>query len=140
MSQKRTYRTFTHKEAVLRICCENFDAVTAEIVRQRGILEDYIKRHADFRRSLEPLELLPGAPEVAERMARAARLVGVGPRVALAILSGLAMLLSWVAAANEDVGIVIVSIGIIGTLLLLVILGGWLLIQPERGEARPAAA
>jgi len=58
----------------------------------------------------------------------------------LAILSGLAMLLSWVAAANEDVGIVIVSIGIIGTLLLLVILGGWLLIQPERGEARPAAA
>jgi len=84
MSQKRTYRTFTHKEAVLRICCENFDAVTAEIVRQRGILEDYIKRHADFRRSLEPLELLPGAPEVAERMARAARLVGVGPMAAVA--------------------------------------------------------
>ena len=53
-------------------------------MRQRGILEDYIKRHADFRRSLEPLELLPGAPEVAERMARAARLVGVGPMAAVA--------------------------------------------------------
>src|SRR3972149_6233505 len=79
MSQKRTYRTFTHKEAVLRICCENFDAVTAEIVRQRGILEDYIKRHADFRRSLEPLELLPGAPEVTECMARAALLAGLWP-------------------------------------------------------------
>ncbi len=84
MSPKRTYRTFTHKEAVLRICCEKFDAVTAEIVRQRQILEDYIKRHADFRRSLEPLELLPGAPEVAERMACAASLVGVGPMAAVA--------------------------------------------------------
>ena len=84
MSRKRTYRTFTHKEAVLRICCEKFDAVTAEIVRQRRILEDYIKRHADFRRSLEPLELLPDAPEVAKRMARAARLVGVGPMAAVA--------------------------------------------------------
>lgn len=84
MSQKRTYRTFTHKEAVLRICCEKFDAVTAEIVHQRRILEDYIKRHADFRRSLEPLELLPDAPEVAKRMARAAHLVGVGPMAAVA--------------------------------------------------------
>lgn len=84
MSQKRTYRTFTHKEAVLRICCDKFDTVTAEIVRQRQILEDYIKRHADFRRSLEPLELLAGAPEVAERMARAASLVGVGPMAAVA--------------------------------------------------------
>jgi ApbE superfamily uncharacterized protein (UPF0280 family) len=84
MSQKRTYRIFTYKEAVLRICCEKFDAVTGEIVRQRRILEDYIERHAAFRRSLEPIELLPGAPEIAEGMARAARLVGVGPMAAVA--------------------------------------------------------
>ncbi|MBI2913791.1 MAG: DUF4386 family protein [Chloroflexi bacterium] len=58
----------------------------------------------------------------------------------LAILSGLAMLLGWVVAADTDTGIVVISIGIIGTLLLLVILGGWLLIQPERGESRPATA
>jgi len=84
MSQQRTYQTFTHKEAVLRICCEKFDAVTAEIVRRRRILEDYIERHAEFRNSLEPIELLAEAPEVAKRMARAARLVGVGPMAAVA--------------------------------------------------------
>jgi ApbE superfamily uncharacterized protein (UPF0280 family) len=84
MSRKRTYRTFTYREAVFRICCEKFDAVTAEIERQRRILEDYIGRHPDFRRSLEPLDLLAGAPDVAQSMARAARLVGVGPMAAVA--------------------------------------------------------
>ena len=84
MSRKRTYRTFTYREAVFRICCDRFDAVTAEIVRQRRILEDYIGRHPDFRQSLEPLELLTGAPEVAQSMARAAKLAGVGPMAAVA--------------------------------------------------------
>jgi ApbE superfamily uncharacterized protein (UPF0280 family) len=84
MSRKRTYRTFTYREAVFRICCGKFDAVTAEIVRQRRILEEYITRHPEFCRSLEPLELLAGAPEVALRMARAAKLVGVGPMAAVA--------------------------------------------------------
>ena len=84
MSRKRTYRTFTYREAVFRICCDRFDAVTAEVVRQRRILEEYIGRHPDFRRSLEPLELLAGAPEVAQSMARATRLVGVGPMAAVA--------------------------------------------------------
>ena len=84
MTQKRIYRTFTHREAVFRICCDRFDAVTAEIVRQRRTLEDYIDRHPDFRHSLEPLELCTNAPEVAQRMAQAARLVGVGPMAAVA--------------------------------------------------------
>ena len=84
MSQKRTYRAFTHREAVFRICCSRFDAVTAEIVRQRKILEDYIERHLDFLHSFEPVELQTDAPEVAQRMARAARLVGVGPMAAVA--------------------------------------------------------
>jgi ApbE superfamily uncharacterized protein (UPF0280 family) len=84
MSRKRTYRTFTYREAVFCICCEKFDAVTAEIVRQRRILEDYISRHPEFQKSLEPLELLAGAPEVAQRMARAAKLAGVGPMAAVA--------------------------------------------------------
>lgn len=84
MSRKRTYRTFTYREAVFRIFCEKFDAVTVEIVRQRRILEEYIARHPDFRQSLEPLELLAGAPEVAQSMARAAKLVGVGPMAAVA--------------------------------------------------------
>lgn len=81
---KRTYRTFTHHEAVLRICCEAFDAVTEEMVRQRRTLEDYIRRHPVFGASFEPVELLPDAPEVAQRMARAAKSVGVGPMAAVA--------------------------------------------------------
>jgi len=84
MIKERTYRTFRHHEAVFRICCDRFEAVTAEIVRQRRILEDYIGRHPEFRCSFEPVELLSDAPEVAQRMARAGRLVGVGPMAAVA--------------------------------------------------------
>ena len=84
MNQKRTYQEFTYKEAVFRICCDKFDTVTAEIIRQRHILEDYIERHSEFRHSFEPIELLADAPEVAQRMAWAARLVGVGPMAAVA--------------------------------------------------------
>jgi ApbE superfamily uncharacterized protein (UPF0280 family) len=84
MNQKRTYRNFTHKEALFRICCNCFDAVTAEIVRQRRILDEYIESHPAFLESFEPVELLSGAPEIAQRMARAARPVGVGPMAAVA--------------------------------------------------------
>ena len=84
MLAKRTYRTFTHKDASYRICCDKSDVVTAEIVRQRRILEDHINRHPDFRDSFEPVELRSDAPEVAQRMARAGRLVGVGPMAAVA--------------------------------------------------------
>jgi hypothetical protein len=84
MSRKRTYRTFEHGEAVFRICCCLFDIVTEEIVRQRRILEDYIEHHPAFSHSFEPIELLDGAPEAAERMARAAHLAGVGPMAAVA--------------------------------------------------------
>jgi len=81
---ERTYRSFTHREAAFRICCERFDAVTDEIVRRRRILEEYIARQPAFANSLKPLELLDDAPEVARRMARAADLVGVGPMAAVA--------------------------------------------------------
>lgn len=84
MSHKRIYRSFRHFEAVFRICCDKFDAVTTEIVRQRQILEDYIKHHDDFLRSFKPIELKSGAPEAAQRMGRAAELVGVGPMAAVA--------------------------------------------------------
>ena len=77
MNRKRVYRTFIHKEAVLRICCEPFEAVTQEIVRQRAILEEYIRRHPLFQHSLEPVAVKADAPEVARRMARAASKVGV---------------------------------------------------------------
>ncbi|MDO9229656.1 MAG: UPF0280 family protein [Syntrophales bacterium] len=82
--RKRVYRTFIHKEAVLRICCEPFEAVTREIVRQRAILEDYIRRHPHFQHALQPVAARADAPEVARRMARAANRVGVGPMAAVA--------------------------------------------------------
>ena len=44
----------------------------------------YRQRHPDFQRSLEPVELLSDPPLSAQRMARAARLVGVGPMAAVA--------------------------------------------------------
>lgn len=84
MNRKRVYRTFIHKEAVLRICCEPFEAVTREIVRQRAILEEYLRRHPFFQHSLEPVAVKEDAPEVARRMARAANKVGVGPMAAVA--------------------------------------------------------
>ena len=82
--RKRIYRTFTHHEAVLRICCDQFDVVVAEIVRQRRILEAYIACHPQFQSALAPISLKADAPEVARRMARAAQRAGVGPMAAVA--------------------------------------------------------
>ena len=84
MNRKRVYRTFIHKEAVFHICCEAFTVVTREIVRQRAILEDYIRRNLKFKHTLQPLEVSADAPEVAKRMARAAKIAGVGPMAAVA--------------------------------------------------------
>ena len=84
MSQQRTYREFTHKEAVFRICCEAFEVVTAEIVRQRKILEDYLDRHPEFKAAFEPVALLADAPPSAQQMALAADRVGTGPMAAVA--------------------------------------------------------
>jgi ApbE superfamily uncharacterized protein (UPF0280 family) len=81
---ERVYRTFTYREAFLRICCSRFDVVTAEIVRQRHILEDYIRRQPEFLRSLVPLAVHADAPEIARHMAWAADQVGVGPMAAVA--------------------------------------------------------
>lgn len=84
MKQERAYRTFVHKEASLRICSDKYDVVVGEIVRQRALLEEYIRRHPDFQHSLTPLPVDAMAPAVAQRMAKAAQLAGVGPMAAVA--------------------------------------------------------
>ncbi len=84
MSSKRTYKTFVHKDAEFRICCEQFETVTLEIIRQRKILEDYIARHPEFQTTFTPIALKPDAPDSARRMAAAAKLVGTGPMAAVA--------------------------------------------------------
>lgn len=50
----------------------------------RGELKSYILLHEDFLRSLSPVDVPDTAPEVARRMAGAARLAGVGPMAAVA--------------------------------------------------------
>lgn len=103
MSGNRNYQTFTYREAVFRISGDRFDAITAEIIHQRLILEDYISRHRAFRESFVPVELRGDAPEVAHRMARAAKLAGVGPMAAVAGAMSQAAAEAALAAGAEEV-------------------------------------
>jgi len=80
----RVYRTFALKETNLRLATDRFEAATAAVVTQRAFLEQYIARHPEFLASLVPIGLLPGAPEIAQRMHRAASQAGVGPMAAVA--------------------------------------------------------
>jgi len=60
------------------------DRIEQRVIRVRAGLETYIASHPEFLTSLEPVTLKPGAPEIALRMSRAARLAGVGPMAAVA--------------------------------------------------------
>lgn len=84
MSRQRHYHRFTFRDSNFRLCCDRTAVACAEIVRQRELLESYIMRQPEFKTSLVPLGLLPGAPEIAQDMARVASLVGVGPLAAVA--------------------------------------------------------
>ncbi|MGI6453015.1 MAG: UPF0280 family protein [Syntrophomonadaceae bacterium] len=50
----------------------------------RGGLEEYLKLHPQFRYSFTPVEAYPNAPPVAQEMAKAAAMAGVGPMAAVA--------------------------------------------------------
>ena len=58
--------------------------IEQRVIRLRAGLETYIESHPEFLTSLEPVNLKPGAPEIAQRMSRASRLAGVGPMAAVA--------------------------------------------------------
>jgi uncharacterized protein len=60
------------------------EAGTAEIVRLRALLEEYLSRDRPFAESFVPVPCAPGAPAVARSMAEAAEAVGVGPMAAVA--------------------------------------------------------
>jgi len=79
------------KESDLLICVdrESFRPELKEIARDllsrcRESLERYIRRDPEFRWTLAPRPILPGAPRVARLMAAAARRSGVGPMAAVA--------------------------------------------------------
>jgi ApbE superfamily uncharacterized protein (UPF0280 family) len=80
----RRYQSFSHRGANFRIASTHPQVIQEEIRRQRGLLEDYLGRHPAFASALRPLELLPGAPEVARRMQAAAAMAGVGPMASVA--------------------------------------------------------
>jgi len=102
--RRRVYRTFTHHEAVLRICCDKYDVIVAEIVRQRRILEEYIACQPEFKTTLVPLDVRAEAPEVARRMTWAARRAGVGPMAAVAgAMAQLAAEAALAAGAKEAI-------------------------------------
>jgi ApbE superfamily uncharacterized protein (UPF0280 family) len=82
--RRRTYTTFVWKEANLRICSERAEVITENVRTLRRILERYILLQPEFRTSFIPVKLLPDAPEIAVRMARAAESCGVGPMAAVA--------------------------------------------------------
>lgn len=108
MSAGRTFQRFAHKGANFRICCARLEVVRREIVRQRGILERYIRRHAEFAASMAPLAAEADAPEVARRMAAGAAAVGVGPMAAVA---GTMAQLAAEAALRDGAGEAIVENG-----------------------------
>lgn len=104
MPLTRFYHSITYKDAVVRVCCSELGAVAAELARQRRILEDYIAVHPAFAGAMEPLKLLPEAPTVAQRMARAAGLAGVGPMAAVAgAMAQLAAEAGLLAGAQEAI-------------------------------------
>jgi ApbE superfamily uncharacterized protein (UPF0280 family) len=80
----RVYRKFQYREALFSICSEHFDIITAEIIRQRTILEEYINTNKKFKISFTPVSVNADAPEVALRMCNAANIVGTGPMAAVA--------------------------------------------------------
>ena len=80
----RVYRSFSWKETNLRVASPAFELITRTVVEQRRLLERYIARHPEFQSSLVPVVLLEQAPEVAQRMAVASDLTGVGPMAAVA--------------------------------------------------------
>lgn len=80
----RDFHRFSYKDARYKISSPNLHTVIDEIVRQRSLLEEYIRRHPRFGESLEPLSLGTDPPEIAMEMHAAADKTGVGPMAAVA--------------------------------------------------------
>lgn len=81
---KRTFRSFTYKTTECRICSATYDLITAALIKQRTLLENYIAGHPDFFASISPLPCTHNAPEIVKRMTNAASLAKTGPMAAVA--------------------------------------------------------
>lgn len=98
----RAYRSFVHRNARIRYACPLPGVVESELVRQRERLEAYVGRDPGFLTALEPVRLLPGAPEIARRMHEASETTGVGPMAAVAGAMAEACVRAAVAAGASE--------------------------------------
>lgn len=80
----RKFRTFSWKDTHLKVYGREYDQITGVLVQERKKLEAYILRHPEFKNALSPIDLLPEAPEIAMRMARASAATGLGPMASVA--------------------------------------------------------
>ncbi|TKB09265.1 UPF0280 family protein [Desulforhopalus sp. IMCC35007] len=80
----RHFRTFSWKDTHLKVYGRAYEQITQAVVRERRVLEAYIRRHPQFQTALTPIKLLEDAPEVAVKMANAATLTGLGPMASVA--------------------------------------------------------
>ncbi len=80
------YYRVVYKETDLFVATETDrkDECLKIITSLRTELEEYISRHKGFQSALAPISLYKDAPEIAVRMARAARPAKVGPMAAVA--------------------------------------------------------
>ena len=81
---KRTFRTFTHRDATYRVLADRFAEARQAVLELRTDLEAFIRTYPSFAASFDPVELPSSAPAAACRMAEAAQRAGVGPMAAVA--------------------------------------------------------
>ncbi len=75
------------KQTRVKILCDDekyFQFAVKEIIKQREMLENYIKKNPIFLESLEPIPFDNNAPEIINRMCRASEKFDVGPMAAVA--------------------------------------------------------
>ncbi|HIJ57942.1 MAG TPA: UPF0280 family protein [Deltaproteobacteria bacterium] len=97
MNHSRTYRNLINKEGLVsfRVAVKETDLLvqavggleetTIELVlRYRGVIESYIQRYPEFRKTLTPWQIRGPAPLIIRDMATAGEAAGVGPMAAVA--------------------------------------------------------
>lgn len=78
------FRPFSWKDTHLKVYGSEFELITRCIVDERKKLEEYIRRHPAYANALKPVTLLPQAPAVAQKMAKASSKTGLGPMASVA--------------------------------------------------------
>lgn len=100
----RQFRTFSWKDTHLKVYGKEYELITEVLVRERKRLEAYILRHPEFKNSLSPVLLLPEAPVIVQRMARASEATGLGPMASVAgTLAQIAVEAARKAGCNEAI-------------------------------------